>query len=440
MAKNLLEVNIPRIGWYFDGQPEEASPMTATLLENNGSQITLRVPIHPGQDIGPVARWFYGDGVHFADDPDRTKHNYSPPESILFQDPDGTVLLLGCSSLGIRSQLPGVSEGTLRAKYAVIGAKTTAYYSPNQIRTYIPGMGSWSKLSSILTTPTLDKDGKVRQLEVRAKALDPIELAPGVVLASSWSSGSRGKDNHIEMSDPPFIQTTFENPTEIKEHLIAHTSFRELVDLAFWKPTGYNRIEFKLYSDSTHGRNEWRDVKTYSLRFQENNHKGFPMFRFEDIKSDGYRLWCDLRKKYERAINPIMSLLDIRDSNVESQFVQSCIGLEGLGVQLGRDAGNNGRVTLEESLARIVEDIGFSFSSDWATRTATMYNDIKHYDRDQAVEPIKIYDNLLENELIFRAWAGLRIGIMKERVIRGLEVSNAAQQLIQRRVISMPQD
>jgi hypothetical protein len=438
MSKNVLEVNKPRIGWYFDGQPEEVSPMTATLLEDNGSRITLRIPIHPEQDIGPVARWFYGNGVHFEDDPDRTKYSYRPPEALLFQDPGGTVLLLGCGSLGIRSQLPGVSEGTLRARYAVIGAKTTLYSSPDQIRTYIPGMGSWSNISSITTKPTLDEEGKVRQLEVMAKSLDPIELAPGVILASSWSSGSRGRDNHMEMSDPPFIQTTYENPTEIREHLIAHTSFRELVDLAFWKPTGYMRIEFKLFSDSTHGRNEWRDVKTYSLRSQKDPHKGSPMFYFEDIKPEGYRLWCDLREKYKRAINPIMSLLDIQDSNVESQFVQSCIGLEGLGVQLGRDAGNNGRVTLEKSLSRIVKDIGFSFSSDWAKRIATMYNDVKHYDRDQAVVPLEIYNSLLENELVFRAWAGLRIGITKHKVIRGLEISSAAQQLLQLGVIVLP--
>lgn len=439
MTKNKLEVNKPRIGWYFDNQPEEGSPLTAALLENDGGQITLRVPIHPGQDTGPVARWFYGNGVHFADDPDRTRHSYSPPESLVFRDPDGAVLLLGCRSMGIRSQIPGTSEGKIRAQYAVIGAETADFSSPNQMRTYIPGMGSWTKISSIRMSHTIDKDGRATHFEMNAKEIEPIELAPGIILATSWSSTGQGEDNQREMSDPPFIQTTFEDSASMQEHLIVHTRFRELVDLAFWKPTGYKRIQSRLYSDSMYGQKKWREIKTYSLRSQEKAHKGMPMFHFNDVGPEAYRLWVDSHKKYERAINPLMSLVDIQDVNVEAQFIQSCIGLEGLGVQIGRDAGSSKREILSVNLQRVVDNIGFTLSPDWAERTANKYNDMKHYDRDQAIDSLDIYNNLLENELVFRAWATLRIGLEKQKVLRGLETSSAGQQLLQQKIIKIPE-
>lgn len=58
---------------------------------------------------------------------------------------------------------------------------------------------------------------------------------------------------------------------------------------------------------------------------------------------------------------------------------------------------------LEKRLDRIIDDIGFDFSEDWAQRAAKLYNGIKHYDRMRGIDPLDVCINLFENELVFRS-------------------------------------
>lgn len=47
MADNVLEPGQPRIGWYGDGLPEEITPNTAIMLQDDGEQLVPTVPWLP---------------------------------------------------------------------------------------------------------------------------------------------------------------------------------------------------------------------------------------------------------------------------------------------------------------------------------------------------------------------------------------------------------
>ncbi|MFW9043803.1 HEPN domain-containing protein [Corynebacterium striatum] len=273
---------------------------------------------------------------------------------------------------------------------------------------------------------------------LKTASLEPLELEPGLFLDTAWHSNYDRSDNSFEISDPPFIESVIEDGADFYDHLKRHQLFRDLVDLAYWQPTGYYRIQASRDEDIELKSRRWREVKTYLVRPQEEGHSATALFYFGQIGVEGFQKWAEMRHKYDRAIGPLMSLLGMKGSAVETQFIQSCVGLEGLGVQLARDDGINKREKLQKRLERVVDDLGFSFSEDWAKRTADRYNDIKHYDRDAVVDPLDVRYNLLENELVFRSWVALRLGLSRDYVMTRIDITPAGQALIGQPGISFP--
>ena len=137
----------------------------------------------------------------------------------------------------------------------------------------------------------------------------------------------------------------------------------------------------------------------------------------------------------------MLKLLDLSDTFLESRFIQSCVGLEGIGAQLAWDeepeSSKPGREILSKRFERIIEDIGFTFSEDWARRTAEIYNNIKHYDRNTPVDARDISNALLENELIFRSWAALKIGVNKSVIIENISSTPSAQTLYEQKLFGI---
>lgn len=133
-----------------------------------------------------------------------------------------------------------------------------------------------------------------------------------------------------------------------------------------------------------------------------------------------------------RATAPMMSLLDDGNRLLENRFIQSCIALEGIGVQLDRDANGNTkkREALKKRLDVVQETVGIHFSEEWAKRTANAYNNVKHYDRDQADPAEDVYYCLQENVLMFRAWAAISLGLDRAVVKERIAYTKEGQQLI----------
>ena len=101
------------------------------MLQNTDEQIILTVPIKDSDDFDPYMRWF-GRGIHFGDDPDRTKFSYRPPRVLTFQDHHGSVVLVGCRAAGMSSDLTtGVGGGRIVLNFAILGGRSPRYESVN---------------------------------------------------------------------------------------------------------------------------------------------------------------------------------------------------------------------------------------------------------------------------------------------------------------------
>ena len=440
MNKNRLFPGDVRVGWFLHEKSKESEQPSAAVLRNENGKITLTVPISFTEEGEILRRWFTGQSVSYSDDPDFVEFDYEPPRALIFVDSQGKIGLFNCRNVGYKSILGSAGEGYLRVGFAVFGAGTLDYAAPTHLRTYIPGMGAWTGLSSLSIESRPNSRGLGEQVTVFAEKPKSIELAPGVTLCTSWSFTHRQSDNWIQIQDPPFLETCISEGAEFSRHLVEHQAFLELVDIAYWQTTGYNRMQCYLEGDDElEIAKRWHDVDTTYVRHQSEPHKDNlnPLFFFGEIGPTGYQKWLEIRKRMSRAIAPIMGLLDLRESTIQTQFVQSCMGLEGIGVQLMRDAGlaeAEGKF-LQRRLEQIIKSNGFSFSNDWPKRTAKLYNDIKHYDRDAVLDPLDIHNNLLENQLVFRAWVMLQVGISKENIEDRIQFTPAAQQLIGQKAI-----
>ena len=87
---------------------------------------------------------------------------------------------------------------------------------------------------------------------------------------------------------------------------------------------------------------------------QEDKHSDLPLLSFGQIGAYGFQKCARLREKFDRALGPVMMLPRMKSSPVETQFIQSCLGLERLGVQLARDAGANKHEKLDVQTTDLV--------------------------------------------------------------------------------------
>lgn len=145
MAANDLEVGEPRLGWFIDGHPDTAE--VAVMLRDTGTAIELKIPLKGiSAKDDPYERW-WSFGVHFGDDPERTKHSYGPPRVLLLHDTKGPVVLLGCRATGSAPNL-NAGEGTIVANFAVLGGSSLNYEKINGLRTEVPALAEWTELNN----------------------------------------------------------------------------------------------------------------------------------------------------------------------------------------------------------------------------------------------------------------------------------------------------
>lgn len=428
---NSLDEGEVRLGWFV--HKRGSSPLPAALKKEN-RRIILTIQISPTEGGEAIARWFTGRSINYSDDPEYSKYEYSPPDSFVFADALGKVGLFDCHRLGYKSLLGGAGEGHIRVGFTVFGAGGFEFSRPTHLRTFVPGMGDWIGVSSLDLERSHTAEGLDAEIKIETSAVDAIELTDGIHISTSWTSSWARSENRIVIEDPPFVESVIPKGASISEHLERHQTFLDLVDLAYWQATGYNRIQIHIEGDLDLGISKrWNEVSTEYVREQRNKHKDslIPLFFFGEVGGAGFKKWETLKVETGRAIAPMLSLLDMKNTALGSQFIQSCIGLEGIGVHLLRIDGKDNKGTpLVQRLKRIVEDVGFGFSDDWAERASRLYNDTKHYDRNASPTPNDLWNTLQENSLMFRAWAMVQLGFDEDTIQDRIQYTNGAQQLV----------
>lgn len=440
-----LIVNEPRIGWFVYGRlPDGSMPHIPAMLVDNGSSIRLTVPWQSESPTSQLERWFGGNGVHYADDPSRTKYSYEFPGQVGFLDADGPIVLIGCRAFGWKDAIGlGVGRGLAIASLAVIGGEITNYDKVHAVRTFLPEFGEWMGLSSIDNQETIGSTGRLVQLDLRLALKQPLKLARRMNLQAvpSWRV-QRDQYGPQQLHDESFIETRTKQPKDWQEHLALHQSIRELLDIAGWEPFGFGRIILQRVDDPIHAldgsvlEERWCNARTYSTRSPRSskNHPRY-IFRFEDIGTRGVSRWLALRDKFQRGVMPILSLLDDSEANFQARLAQSALGLEAIGYELaiegGMSIGAAKNLSFFERMTLIRDMLPVpTVHSSWPRRASDAYNGIKHANRPLPV-PVDMWSVIQENCLVFRVWVASRLGAKAERLKSGLNIDPARLNLNQ---------
>jgi hypothetical protein len=428
MGKNELIEGQPRIGWLADGNPD--TPHVAVMLNDDGRQVSLTVPYRQIDPNDQYHRWF-ASNVNFADDPDRTKHSYAPPSSIIFQDQDGLVVLVGCRAAGWKSNF-SIGSGQIVANFAVLGGKNFKFEKLNGLRTEIPGLAQWSGQKSVDVKPILDSDSRFKRLEINLEAAPEVPLSPkmNLLLLPNWRTSEPDQIGTFATHDVVQIQTSSKRPVSWEEHLDGHLALRDLLVISGWRKFGYSRVEAnradnpeKAMSGKVFGP-KWSEVVTHRLHRQSDlDARPRYLFEFKDIGAQGVRRWIKVRAHFERTVQPLIGIVDQEDAFLETRMTQSGIALEALGYQLEVDSGGHGfnklgQITYREALKKILADMKFVPLSDpdaWIERSRTCYMGVKHAD-NLLPDQLTLANTLRENLQVLRYWIAGRLGCRKSQL------------------------
>lgn len=441
--KNELYEKVPRLGWFNDDLPEEITPSTPAVLMDTGRRIELQIPWLRTADekYDQIENWFMsseGFDEQASDEPD----SHPLPAEILFNDEVGSILLLGCKSVGFQTR-GIIGKGSIEVEAAIMGAKSKGYSQINGMRSYILGLEAWVDTATVGTQISRGEDGKPVSFCVSGNSQAPIPL-PGkheLSVHPEWKVVDK-LTGEKRIEEYAFVETRTQDPLDWREHLEEHGRVRDLVRVSVWKPVGYNSIRVQLdadpvkdFEDSKAAR--WGDLKSHLIvgydgeRIESKN----SLFTFKDIGVDGYARWQQICTNYSRAINPLMALLNESQSSIEMRLTQAAVGLEAMALQMAKEAGVNRNKRngekIQSRLARIQASVPIDFLDDhWPQECADSYNGIKHANRTMPDFEL-IYRNYTQCVLLFRLWVAARLGISPDLLKSRVEMDSKMQWLIQ---------
>ncbi|MEX1135193.1 MAG: hypothetical protein WED83_10155 [Acidimicrobiia bacterium] len=432
MPDNVLNPGDGRIGWLYDD--DESTPHLAVMLQDTGEQIVMSVPF---RDMGSQhARWF-AQGINYGDDPHRTKFAYEPPQQLMFQDPGGQVVLVGCKSDGFSAMAFSAGVGRIVPNHVVLGARNLRYDTLNGLRSEIPWLSGWAGMTSRKES-FKTKKGRVDRLDVRMESPPAIKLdrTLNFTMRPTWSAASPNEEGVIATRDIVEFETTISRPRPWEDHLIPHLRMRELLVVSAWHRFGFTRISVNRTDDpetalsgKTYGE-RWSDALSY--RLPEHRERQQPprfLFTYNDIGATGVRRWLRMSASFERAIQPLIFVAD-NPGSFKSQILQTGIAFEALGHQLGVEAGKSPthQVSFMPALDRVLSDLKFNplpDPEDWKKRCRASYMGVKHPDRG-VPHSLVLANTLRDNLLVLRFWIAGRLGVKRAVLERRLSLDPVA--------------
>lgn len=430
---NELVVGEPRLGWFIDG--DDNTPEIAVMLRDTGTAIELTIPLKGmfGRD-DHYGRW-WATGVKFGDDPDRVRRSYSPPRVLLFHGKQGTVALVGCRVAGSSSNAR-VGQGTIHANYAVLGGRNLKYEKVNAMRSEVPALAAWTRLSSMELEVERSTKGLTQSVQMTLTNAEPVSLAKSMNLEMRSTWRTEREEGEFRAFEGVKLETNVRNARPWGDHLAVHGAALDLVSIAAWKAFGFSSIEVQRHDDPerAYGGNvvaeRWSPVVTHRLPKHESWSKS-PRFLFpyDEIGAKGMSRWLLLRKVYERALGPMLGILRSDDRWGHSSVVQSGIALEALGYLIDKKKnggvhlkGKNQRMHYKQGLRVIIVDMSvkpFEDLEGWVTRADAAYMGLKHLDRPE-LDSLDGLNTLRESLLILRFWVALQLGAKPKSLLEGL--------------------
>lgn len=433
MPENVLNPGDSRIGWLYDDN--EATPHLAVMLQNTGEQFVMSVPF---RNMGSQhARWF-GQGINYGDDPHRTRFAYEPPQQLMFQDPRGHVVLVGCRPDGFNTTAFSAGVGRIVPNFLVLGARNLKYDRLNGLRTEIPWLSSWAGITSRKQSYK-SKQGRMDRLEVTMESPPAVKLdrTLNFTMRPTWSAASPDEEGALSTRDIVEFETTIGRPRPWEDHLIPHLRMRELLVVSAWHQFGFKRISVNRTDDPESALSgkiygeRWSDALSH--RLPEHHSREQPprfLFAYNDIGAAGVRRWLRMSASFERAIQALIFVADNAGS-FKSQILQTGIAFEALGHQLGVESGrpHTHQVNFKPALDRVLADLRFNplpDPEDWKKRCHESYMGVKHPDRE-VPHSLVLANTLRDNLLVLRFWIAGRLGVQKAVLEKRLALDPVAR-------------
>jgi len=422
---NTLDIGAPRSGDLVDF---DATPEVKVSLERTDKRIGLTVAWSTPDS--PYAAWYLGEEVA----PGLRMGGQVPkpaPSRLLFYDSHGTVLLLGCWARGYHAAISGPGSGRIWASFAVPGVRENIDFERvNGLRTEISGLREWLGISSWARR----EDYKTRVIELKSEF--PASITAGTFEGLDINFGPAR--NLTKVKDDPdkqvvhdliWCQTRSSGRLDWEEHLTVHRAIRDLLVLSRWHGESVV-FNYAMRTDDplttmdgkTHGE-QWRAViVAEDTKATPPSGRREHLIRYGELGTQGLLRWLTLREEFGRALDPVISSIDLKSATPHTLLAHTGPGLEALGYLLfvrdGKTSGQASGMSLRARLERILADLGDCLPFDgpaWVDELVRDYNGLKHANR-AAPDQVDVLNSWLRSVLVVRAWMALELGVPAEGI------------------------
>lgn len=433
MPVELLRVGEARTGWLYD--QNSSTPDVAVTLQRREGDLLLTIPWRRGS---PYERWF-GQGINWGDDPDRSKHRYTPPSTLWFESAEGPIVLVGCHIQSSQMALASVGQGRLSVELAVAGGRPGQDYAAiNGLQSAIPGLGLWLGQRAMQRQLDRDAEGRLRGMtltwsrdqKIQASRRLNLTIQPGF----EFTDVRRG--DGTQLREEFQIQTLTARPRRWLEHLRLHSRVRDLIAIASWDAFDLTQLAVTRDSDpirtmdqQSHGR-QWLRAEEFVLPPSSPTERRLSfLFRFQDIGTRGIGRWLRVRDRHLRAIEPLIFSLRQRGVPLETHVQQLGAAVEALGYELALDAGGSRRRAGSQDFlgaaTRVRDALGQDFIGpfkEWPEQMRLAYRAVKHPEHPLP-DAQSAYDVVEDTRFVLRLWIARQLGTPRGALLRNARVA-----------------
>lgn len=371
-----LEKGLVRVGYVTEDIEEGHYEPCVLQMEDDG--VRARVPVlHKTQPNEHADRWH---------------RSQTFPESLIYSDNEGTVVLHDTRWRGTKDGMVGGS--------VEFDAEVTIFGQPQHwpVRKEVAEFRSrFDALEDFKFFPRVNTDwdhsavGLTTTVEVSVGEQETWTFGGFTYFldGTAPSTGIDGKSFSVETET--WLRTTSENGATAQDHLTAQWPVRALISLVqghglYWREHMMQDPEF----DHPAGRMEHEVHLGRTIRERQQptpKHNPQPLFRYDDLGPDGMVKWLTLmdHETFARAIDPAAGMLTDRPTFLEVRVLLEVMALDAMG-QFHH--GDRTFHTLHPNLMKCLDRSGIDLSplgthEDVATAISNLNNEVKHANRDR---------------------------------------------------------
>lgn len=432
-----LEVGARHVGWIYDQSDE--TPHHAVVLERDGQAVTLRVPL--AQHVNEIYRRWFGEGVRYSDDPDRSRYAYRPPSVLWFEGEWGTATLVDCyaRSRSWSSVVGRAQEGIIGCSMAVIGATPgVRYETVDAVESVVPGLGLWLERNSLERTVDRGADGLPDRLTVRWHRESSARLAQrmNLTIQPSFQFKDRVPGDSEVLEGSFALRTQMARPRPWRQHVNVQRAVPSMMTIADWYPWGLEDVMLRRADDPERSMDGtargpgWRSALVDQLETVDvPSRRPRFLFHFGDIPGSPVTRWLRLQDKFEEPLSRLVHLVNWRRADLVGLVQEFGTIVELLGFQIGSEVGERPKATFETQAGRILAQLPNTVqtaAAGWPGDFRATYTAAKHADHETPPQDA-LWRGVLATRLLLRSWVATRLGVAPDRLVPALRTDQGVR-------------